>query len=327
MHVLLHRPLPHLQTQPAAAGHPHLAAALAASGPFSSSAASRWAALRSPWRCWPTARSCLFALLHGRWPLAPFVATPLGFALAAWLAGRYFPNSGGSGIPQVIAAHQMSEPASARPAGQPEGRGGQDPAAAARARLRGLVGSRRTDRAGRRRGDVRARPLRAASPAGPPDRRLGGRDRGGLQRAAGRHHLRDRGDEPLLRGEDERADPRDRDRGRPHVARDRRRLHLFRHDGRHVAVRAAMDRAAGGGPRGRALRGRVQPHPDRGGPRLPGSDRRGHQGMADPLRGALRAGGGALRRRLRRTASSGRATSRPRPSCTAHRICPGPSGR
>ena len=57
----------------------------------------------------------LFALLHGRWPLAPFVATPLGFALAAWLAGRYFPNSGGSGIPQVIAAHQMAEPSSRGP--------------------------------------------------------------------------------------------------------------------------------------------------------------------------------------------------------------------
>ncbi len=62
----------------------------------------------------------LFAVLHGRWPLAPFVATPLGFALAAWLAGRYFPNSGGSGIPQVIAAHQMSEPARRGPLVSPK---------------------------------------------------------------------------------------------------------------------------------------------------------------------------------------------------------------
>ncbi|MGI3901678.1 MAG: chloride channel protein [Janthinobacterium lividum] len=51
----------------------------------------------------------LFAALHHRAGWAPFVATPLGFALAAWLAGRYFPNSGGSGIPQVIAAHQTDE--------------------------------------------------------------------------------------------------------------------------------------------------------------------------------------------------------------------------
>jgi H+/Cl- antiporter ClcA len=57
----------------------------------------------------------LFAGLHGRYPLAPFLVTPAGFALAAWLAGRYFADAGGSGIPQVIAAHQMTEPAARNP--------------------------------------------------------------------------------------------------------------------------------------------------------------------------------------------------------------------
>ncbi len=56
-----------------------------------------------------------FAGLHGRYPLSPFLVTPAGFALAAWLAGRYFTNSGGSGIPQVIAAHQMDDPESRDP--------------------------------------------------------------------------------------------------------------------------------------------------------------------------------------------------------------------
>ena len=53
----------------------------------------------------------LFAGLVARAPSAPFLVTPLGFALAAWLAGRYFANSGGSGIPQVIAAHGIDRPA------------------------------------------------------------------------------------------------------------------------------------------------------------------------------------------------------------------------
>ncbi len=53
----------------------------------------------------------LFAAVVGHAPYAPFVVTPLGFALAAWLAGRYFANAGGSGIPQVIAAHGIDDPA------------------------------------------------------------------------------------------------------------------------------------------------------------------------------------------------------------------------
>lgn len=52
-----------------------------------------------------------FGAVVARSPAAPFVVTPLGFALAAWLAGRYFANSGGSGIPQVIAAHGIDDPA------------------------------------------------------------------------------------------------------------------------------------------------------------------------------------------------------------------------
>ena len=40
-------------------------------------------------------------------PLAVLALTPAGFAASSWLARRYFPNSGGSGIPQAIAARQL----------------------------------------------------------------------------------------------------------------------------------------------------------------------------------------------------------------------------
>ncbi len=40
-------------------------------------------------------------------PLAVLAVTPAGFAASSWLAQRYFPNSGGSGIPQAIAARQL----------------------------------------------------------------------------------------------------------------------------------------------------------------------------------------------------------------------------
>ena len=46
------------------------------------------------------------AIVAGR-PYLAFALTPLGFAVSAWLARRYFPNSGGSGIPQAIAARQL----------------------------------------------------------------------------------------------------------------------------------------------------------------------------------------------------------------------------
>ncbi len=43
-----------------------------------------------------------------RWqPLGVLALTPAGFAASSWLAQRYFPNSGGSGIPQAIAARQL----------------------------------------------------------------------------------------------------------------------------------------------------------------------------------------------------------------------------
>lgn len=52
----------------------------------------------------------LFQAILQRWPASPFVLTPLGFALAAWITRRFFPNAGGSGIPQVIAAHGSTDP-------------------------------------------------------------------------------------------------------------------------------------------------------------------------------------------------------------------------
>ena len=48
-----------------------------------------------------------FQALAGRMPLAVLVLTPAGFAVSCWLSRRYFPNSGGSGIPQVIAARHL----------------------------------------------------------------------------------------------------------------------------------------------------------------------------------------------------------------------------
>jgi chloride channel protein, CIC family len=40
---------------------------------------------------------------------AALVVTPLGFALSAFLTRRYFPNAGGSGIPQAIAARHLTD--------------------------------------------------------------------------------------------------------------------------------------------------------------------------------------------------------------------------
>lgn len=41
--------------------------------------------------------------------LTPVLLTPAGFALSAWLAVRFFPNSQGSGIPQAIAARHLHD--------------------------------------------------------------------------------------------------------------------------------------------------------------------------------------------------------------------------
>jgi len=48
----------------------------------------------SPWRGW-----------------LPLVITPLGFMVCAWISLRCFPGSGGSGIPQAIAARHLKDPA------------------------------------------------------------------------------------------------------------------------------------------------------------------------------------------------------------------------
>src|SRR6516162_388941 len=50
-----------------------------------------------------------FAELIGHWRFASLIATPLGFALSVHLTRRFFPNSQGSGIPQVIAARQLTD--------------------------------------------------------------------------------------------------------------------------------------------------------------------------------------------------------------------------
>jgi H+/Cl- antiporter ClcA len=50
----------------------------------------------------------LFQSVFVRAPWIVLVLTPCGFALSSWAARRYFPNSGGSGIPQAIAARHLS---------------------------------------------------------------------------------------------------------------------------------------------------------------------------------------------------------------------------
>ncbi|MDR3498140.1 MAG: chloride channel protein [Parvibaculum sp.] len=44
-------------------------------------------------------------------PYGGLIVTPLGFGLAVYLTKRYFPNAGGSGIPQAIAARALTDQA------------------------------------------------------------------------------------------------------------------------------------------------------------------------------------------------------------------------
>ena len=53
------------------------------------------------------AASAAFLAVVQAAPLAALGLTPAGFAFSAWASRRYFPNSGGSGIPQAIAARQL----------------------------------------------------------------------------------------------------------------------------------------------------------------------------------------------------------------------------
>lgn len=48
--------------------------------------------------------------LHGIHPLLIFVLTPACFLMSWWVVARYAPNAKGSGIPQVMAALQLSNP-------------------------------------------------------------------------------------------------------------------------------------------------------------------------------------------------------------------------
>jgi H+/Cl- antiporter ClcA len=55
------------------------------------------------------AAQAVFAAVAARWSYAPLVVTPGGFALAVFVATRFFPNTQGSGIPQAIAARSLKE--------------------------------------------------------------------------------------------------------------------------------------------------------------------------------------------------------------------------
>ena len=52
-----------------------------------------------------------FTLLLSKSHYAALVVTPLGFMVSVFLANRFFPNSQGSGIPQVIAARHLTDQA------------------------------------------------------------------------------------------------------------------------------------------------------------------------------------------------------------------------
>ena len=56
-----------------------------------------------------------FRLLQSHAPGLAFVATPIGFAVAVYVARRFFPNSQGSGIPQTIAALRIDVQAERTP--------------------------------------------------------------------------------------------------------------------------------------------------------------------------------------------------------------------
>ncbi|WP_193335425.1 chloride channel protein [Devosia beringensis] len=51
----------------------------------------------------------LFFLAQQQWPYLPLLVTPTGFAILAWVTKRHFDGAQGSGIPQVIAARQMTD--------------------------------------------------------------------------------------------------------------------------------------------------------------------------------------------------------------------------
>ncbi|MDE1145593.1 MAG: chloride channel protein [Azospirillaceae bacterium] len=51
----------------------------------------------------------LFGRYAGAHPWLPLLATPAGLALSVWLTRSYFPNAGGSGIPQAIAARELRD--------------------------------------------------------------------------------------------------------------------------------------------------------------------------------------------------------------------------
>ncbi|MDA8231363.1 MAG: chloride channel protein [Magnetospirillum sp.] len=57
------------------------------------------------------ANDAFHVLIHPR-PAMALLVTPLGLGLALWMTRRFFPGSEGSGIPQAIAALEMTEAAS-----------------------------------------------------------------------------------------------------------------------------------------------------------------------------------------------------------------------
>ena len=52
-----------------------------------------------------------FAQAYARFAWSPFLITPAGFALSAYLTRRFFQGAEGSGIPQVMAARQLENAA------------------------------------------------------------------------------------------------------------------------------------------------------------------------------------------------------------------------
>jgi H+/Cl- antiporter ClcA len=53
----------------------------------------------------------LFRETAGKWPLAPLLITPIGFAVLSWMTKTWFDGAQGSGIPQAIAARRSKDEA------------------------------------------------------------------------------------------------------------------------------------------------------------------------------------------------------------------------
>ena len=192
----------------------------------------------------------------------PLLVTPAVAALAVWLTRTFFRGAEGSGIPQVIAVLERTHVRIRRASAHAAHSRRQDRRVVSRDSRRLHDRPRRADRAGRRRAHVQPAPplsaLERAHRAATRARGRGGGVVGGVQYAARRHRVRDRGTHTQLRSAHERrADHGHHPRG-DRRARAERQLHVLRHDRHRPALsRHARARRRTDGGRDRHRRRRV----------------------------------------------------------------------